>query len=35
MNALSIDRGERLAQGVQDVIGADDVNQAVPLQIGP
>ena len=33
-NTLSAYRGERLAQGVEDVIGADDVGQAVAVQIG-
>ena len=35
MNALSAYRGERFVQGVEDVIGADDVDQAVAVQIGP
>jgi hypothetical protein len=35
MNALSAYRFERFMQGVEDVIGADNVTQAVTLQIGP
>ena len=35
MNALSPYCGERFMQGVENVIGADDVAQAVAEQIGP
>src|SRR6266481_2870458 len=34
-NTLFSYRGECLMQGVEDVIGADDVGQAVAVQIGP
>ena len=35
MNTMSAYRGERLVQGVEDVIGADDIGQAVAVEIGP
>jgi hypothetical protein len=35
MNALSAYRGERFAQGVEDVVGTDHVGKAVAVQIGP
>jgi hypothetical protein len=35
MNALSAYRFERFVQGVKDVIGADNVTQAVAVEIGP
>ena len=35
MNALSTYRGERFVQGVEDVIDADDVAQAVAVKVGP
>jgi hypothetical protein len=34
INPLSVYRGERFVQGLEDVIGADDVVQAVAVQIG-
>jgi len=35
MNTLSVYRGEGFVQGVKDVIGADDLHQAMTVQIGP
>ena len=35
MNALSAYRFERFMQGIEDVIGADNVTQAVSVEIGP
>jgi hypothetical protein len=35
MNALSAYRFERFMQSVEDVTGADNVTQAVTVEIGP
>ena len=34
MNTLSAYRGKRLPQGVEDVIAADDIGQAMTVEIG-
>ena len=35
ISALSAYRGQRFVQGLEDMVGADDVAQAVAVQIGP